>query len=115
MGHQLVIVSGGLVPCLERIGTHLSAKGILGTRVEVIDGRYTGRVIEPVMIGDEKGQSAHRFFKQRGFKIHWEASYAYADSNHDLPLFEMVGNPVAVHPDDDLRRLATERSWEIIE
>jgi HAD superfamily hydrolase (TIGR01490 family) len=114
LDHQLVIVSGGLVPCLVRIGAHLSATGILGTKVEVIDDRYTGRVILPVMIGDEKGQSASRFFTERGLEVDWEASYAYADSIHDLPLFEIVGNQVAVYPDDGLRKLAKTRGWEII-
>jgi HAD superfamily hydrolase (TIGR01490 family) len=112
--HQLLIVSGGLVPCLERIGTHLSATGVLGTSVEVFDGRYTGRVIQPVMLGAEKGVSARQFFMKRGLEIDWGASYAYADSIHDLPLFDIVGHPVAVYPDEDLRQLASNRQWEII-
>lgn len=114
MSHQLVIVSGGLVPCLERIGAHLSATGVLGTEVEMIDGCYSGRIIQPVMLGDEKGIRARQFFIERGLDINWEESYAYADSIHDLPLFDIVGHPVAVYPDEDLRQLASNRRWEII-
>jgi hypothetical protein len=40
-------------------------------------------------------------------------SYAYSDSITDLPMLELVGNPVAVNPDRDLARVAREREWEV--
>jgi hypothetical protein len=42
-------------------------------------------------------------------------SYAYSDSATDLPMMEMVGHPVAVNPDKELRRTAEERDWPILE
>ena len=42
-----------------------------------------------------------------------EASYAYSDSGTDAPMLEAVGNPVAVNPDRELRRLAEKRGWQI--
>ncbi len=39
-------------------------------------------------------------------------SYAYSDSITDLPMLELVGNPVAVNPDRELTRIAREREWE---
>src|SRR5439155_14287267 len=41
------------------------------------------------------------------------ASYAYSDSVTDLPMLELVGNPVAVNPDRELARVAREREWEV--
>ncbi len=52
--------------------------------------------------------------RQRGLEIDFAASYAYADSISDRPLFEMVGHPVAVYPDAQLAALARERNWETI-
>ena len=40
-------------------------------------------------------------------------SFAYTDSITDLPLLSAVGNPVAVNPDQDLRKVAEERDWPI--
>ncbi|MBI9009053.1 MAG: haloacid dehalogenase-like hydrolase [Tenericutes bacterium] len=42
-------------------------------------------------------------------------SKAYADSNYDLPILEIVGNPVAVNPDKMLKKIALERNYRIIE
>jgi hypothetical protein len=41
-------------------------------------------------------------------------STAYSDSHTDLPFLEVVGNPVVVNPDRDLRRIARERGWPIL-
>ena len=43
------------------------------------------------------------------------ASTAYSDSHTDLPFLEAVGRPVAVNPDRELRRIAEERGWPVLE
>ncbi len=43
------------------------------------------------------------------------ASYAYSDSMTDLPMLEAVGHPVAVNPDRELREIAEEKDWQILE
>jgi phosphoserine phosphatase len=42
-------------------------------------------------------------------------SYFYSDSINDLALLEQVDNPVTVHPDAELRQLAEDRGWKIID
>ncbi len=113
-GDAILLVSGMPVPCLERLGAALGAAGVIGTAIEVRDGRYTGRSIEPVMVGEHKGNAARAFFAQRKMTVDWAASSAYGDSIHDRSLFDLVGHPVAVHPDDGLRQLAQEQKWEIL-
>jgi len=44
----------------------------------------------------------------------FENSSFYSDSHNDLPLMNMVGNPVAVDPDDTLRAHATAQGWPVI-
>lgn len=44
----------------------------------------------------------------------FEISSFYSDSHNDLPLMNMVGNPVAVDPDDTLRAHATAQGWPVI-
>ena len=41
--------------------------------------------------------------------------YAYTDSQTDLPMLELVGNPVAVNPDSELRKIATEHEWPVLD
>lgn len=45
----------------------------------------------------------------------YENSKAYADSYYDLPILELVGHPVAVNPDDGLRKLSCENKYTIID
>jgi HAD superfamily hydrolase (TIGR01490 family) len=114
-GHLLVIASAGLAPCVRRIGSHLHAAGTVGTEVLVRNGRYSGRVGSPVVVGREKAARTLRLVSQLEVEVDWPASYAYADSIHDLPFLEVVGHPVAVHPDRGLDRIARERGWQVID
>jgi phosphoserine phosphatase len=43
-----------------------------------------------------------------------DGAFFYSDSHNDLPLLELVDNPVAVDPDDKLRDLAEAAGWPII-
>ena len=42
------------------------------------------------------------------------ASYAYSDSESDLPMLTAVGHPVAVNPDSALERIARDNGWRIV-
>ncbi len=114
-GHLLLIASGGLTPIVERIGVHLRAAGTAGTDAEFMDGRYTGRVSSPVVIGREKADRTRKLVSKLGVEVDWRESYAYADSFHDLPFMELTGHPVAVHPDQRLRSVARERGWMMLD
>ncbi|WP_438887483.1 HAD family hydrolase, partial [Bacillus cereus group sp. BC307] len=46
--------------------------------------------------------------------ITMDGAWFYSDSHYDLPLLEVVDNPVAVDPDDTLRQVAAERNWRIM-
>ena len=113
-GHVILLVSGWLTPSLEVLGTHYNANGVVGTKLEFKDGRYTGRIIPPVITGADKDYYARKFFSDNNLDIDWESSYAYADSITDIDLFNMVGHPIAVSPDKKLYDLAVSRSWKII-
>ena len=43
-----------------------------------------------------------------------DGAYFYSDSHNDLPLLEIVDNPIAVDPDDILMRRAQEAGWPVI-
>src|SRR6185437_8813079 len=47
--------------------------------------------------------------------IDLDASFAYSDSESDLPMLRAVGHAIVVNPDALLRRIALEEGWEIVE
>ena len=113
-GDLIFLVSGGPVGLLERIAQEIGADYAVGTRHEVINGRYTGRPVLPACQGPNKPALAKALIAEKGLEIDLEASYAYADSGGDIPLLEMVGHPIAVYPDEGLKPVAVERGWKIL-
>lgn len=114
-GHAILLVSGMPTPSLEILGRHYQVNGIVGTKLERKNGKYTGRIIPPVITGRYKDSHSREFFSSNNMDVDWESSYAYADSITDMGLFNMVGHPVAVNPDEKLLPLAQSRNWEILE
>lgn len=112
-GVPVVLVSSGPQPLTQHVARELGTEHAVGTKLEMRDGRYTGRSLKPVCIGEFKASLAKAYLAEVGFDVDLAASYAYADSTSDLGLLEMVGHPVATYPDEGLRKVAIERGWEI--
>jgi HAD superfamily hydrolase (TIGR01490 family) len=91
----------------------LAFDGGLGSRSEIVDGRYTGRPAGPFNYREGKVLAMRELAEREGFEL--EASYAYSDSESDLPMLRAVRHAVVVNPDALLRRIAAEEGWEVIE
>jgi HAD superfamily hydrolase (TIGR01490 family) len=111
-GRDVVIVSSSGAEVVGPIGEMLGADDVIATRMVVADGRYSG-AIEFYAAGPHKASAMTALAAERGYDL--ADSYAYSDSVTDLPMLETVGHPVAVNPDRGLRRLATQRGWEIVD
>lgn len=86
----------------------------IGTRAELDDsGYYTGRLVGDVLHGPAKAEAVLKIAAERDIDL--EYCDAYSDSINDLPLLDSVGNPHAVNPDRELRRIALARGWPVHE
>lgn len=110
-GDLTYLVTAAPADVAMRIANYLGMDGALGTRAEILDGVYTGRLIGDVLHGPAKLHSVRRLAAETGIDL--TASSAYSDSMNDRPLLEGVGHPVAVNPDRMLHRLADERGWPV--
>jgi HAD superfamily hydrolase (TIGR01490 family) len=90
----------------------LAFDGGLGSRSEIVDGRYTGRPAGPFNYREGKVVSMRELAEREGIDL--GASHAYSDSESDLPMLRAVGRPVVVNPDAELRRIAAEEGWEVL-
>lgn len=82
----------------------------IGTEVEVVDGRLTGRLAGPLCQGAAKVARIRQELPHHPL----ERATGYTDGIADLPLLEACGIRVAVHPDRPLRRVATREGWRIV-
>ena len=112
-GERVILLSGSFQPLLDIMAARLGAGVALGTQVERRNGRYTGRSLPPVCQGQGKALRLRAYLAKEGRDVDLSASSAYADSWFDQPVLDLVGRPVAVHPDEELAALATQRGWEV--
>ena len=110
-GRDVVIVSTSGAEVVEPIGEMVGADHVVATRLEIVDGRYTGE-IDYYAYGEEKAAAVRALAEQRGYDL--ERSFAYSDSITDVPMLEAVGHPHAVNPDRDLRKVAAARGWPVL-
>ena len=110
----VVIVSASFSGLVEIVGQRLGVPDVIGTRLEIIDGEYTGKVVKPLCFGENKAQLLKEFIKRNGLEIDGSSSFAYADSIFDASLLKLVGNPVATYPDRELRLLAEHNGWRTL-
>jgi len=111
-GEPVFIVSAALQEIVEGMAEELGFDGALGTICEVRDGVYTGHAVR-ALHAENKASCLRELAEQRGFDL--AECTAYSDSHTDLPFLEAVGHPVVVNPDRELRRIAGERGWPILE
>jgi len=109
-GDFCVIASASPQPLVEAAARALGAQRAVGTRAEVCDGRFTGRLEGPFCHG--RGKVA-RLWVELGTADLSQAT-AYSDSMSDLPLLTAAGAPVAVNPDRRLRREARSQGWPVL-
>ncbi len=110
-GHVVAIVSGATKFVVRPLARRLGIRHMLYTRLEVEDGCFTGRVIEPICFEEGKIYWLTQFIEEEGIDL--AKSYFYTDSITDKPLLDLVGHPVAANPDPLLYREAVRRSWPI--
>jgi HAD superfamily hydrolase (TIGR01490 family) len=110
-GEHAYIVSAALQEIVDALAAELGFDGALGTLCEVEDGAYTGRPLRSLH-GPAKAEAVRELAGREGIDL--GASTAYSDAASDLPFLEAVGNPVAVNPDRELRRVAVERGWPVL-
>jgi len=111
-GHRVALLSASTPYIVGLLADYLGlADNYICTRLEVINGVFTGRLIEPLCYADGKVYWAEAYARQRGVDL--DRSYFYTDSISDMPMLRRVGCPVAVNPDFRLRRYARRQGWPV--
>ncbi len=109
-GDFVVVLSASPHDLVEQVAARLGVHRGVGTRAEVDDGVYTGRIDGAFCYREGKLTRLREALGDVDLATVW----AYADSASDLPLLEAVGHPVAVHPDRALRLVATAAGWPVV-
>ncbi len=112
-GDCLVIITATNSFITRPIARALKIEHLLASEGEIVDQRYTGEPEGVPCFQQGKVERINQWLQQQQQQSISDA-YFYSDSVNDIPLLETVSHPVAVDPDDRLRKVAQERNWPII-
>jgi len=85
---------------------------LLATEPEIKAGRYTGGVSGIPCFQSGKVDKLMPWLQKNEETL--TGSTFYSDSHNDLPLLELVDNPVAVNADKILTQIAEKKGWEVL-
>lgn len=111
-GHTVAIVSAATPYQVNPIAKDLGIDHVMCTKMEVIDGKFTGKIIEPACWGEGKAYAGRTFAEEHNIDL--GKSFFYTDSAEDLPLMDIVGNPRPVNPDNKLTAQAFLHDWPVL-
>lgn len=110
---RIVFISDGVDLIIEPLARQLGADDVICNRLEMRKQKATGRLEDPVVGGNLSGQWARSFAADN--QIDLDKSWAYGASAADSLLLSAMGRPCAVNPDRQLRRIAKDHDWPVVE
>ncbi len=111
-GHEVWLITATPQLVAQVIADRLGLTGALGTRVQALDGVFTGALDGHVLHGAEKAAVARQFAEELDADL--ADCWAYSDSSNDIPLLSLVGNRIVVNPDAKLLAHARKNSWTVL-
>ena len=111
-GHQLVLLTSTSIYLARCAAEFFGIEHVIANQFVVEKGIFTGEMISPLCYGLGKVKHA----KTLALRLNKSLSEGvfYTDSYSDLPMLLTVGEPVAVHPDNRLRRRAKKENWSVV-
>jgi HAD superfamily hydrolase (TIGR01490 family) len=111
-GHRVVLVTGTLAPLARAITGHLPrGVEVRGTKLEIRDGCFTGRISGAHLGFEEKARVIHEAAEE--FDLDLCQSFAYGNEMSDERMLGAVGHPAAVNGCWSLKREARKRGWRV--
>jgi HAD superfamily hydrolase (TIGR01490 family) len=112
-GREVYVVSASPEEFVRPIATMVGIDKVIATKIRTDGlGRFVPELDQYVM-GPGKVAAIQEAAERDG--IYLEGSFAYTDSFTDMPMLELVGNPIAVNPDKELKEASEANDWPILE
>ena len=97
-GAEVLLVTASPSFYLEALKEELPIQRIIGTRMHVENGVYTGLIAGENCRGVQKPLRLAEDLAARGDMVDYASSWAYGDSAGDAPMLALCGHKVGVNP-----------------
>jgi phosphoserine phosphatase len=105
LGYKIGIISGGFDYFGRRLQTQLGFDYMHANRLEIVDGKLTGRVMGEIIDGPRKAALLREIAAAEGLRL--EQTIAVGDGANDLPMLSVAGLGVAFHAKPVVRQQAS--------
>ncbi|ORA40825.1 phosphoserine phosphatase SerB [Mycobacterium branderi] len=104
LGFHVGVVSGGFRQVIEPLAEELMLDFVAANKLEIVDGKLTGRVVGPVIDRAGKAEALRDFAAQAGVPM--EQTVAVGDGANDIDMLAAAGLGVAFNAKPALREVA---------
>ncbi|KGN38728.1 phosphoserine phosphatase SerB [Knoellia subterranea] len=104
LGFTVALVSGGFIEIVQPIADELSIDHARANRLEVVDGRLTGRVVGGVVDREGKAAALREFAEEAGLPL--ARTVAIGDGANDLDMLGTAGLGIAFNAKQVVREQA---------
>ena len=109
---KVLIASGSHDFLVKGFADFFKIDSSIGTPVELKNNIFTGQLSGEPTFSDGKVRAVEKWCNINDIEV--KDSIFYSDSINDLPMFEVCGVPIAVNPDEKLKKIAKERAFKVI-
>jgi len=95
LGFKIAIISGGFTYFGERLKEQLGIDYVYANKLDVKDGKLTGKVIGPIVDGARKADLLRKLAEREGIDL--RQVIAVGDGANDLPMLGLAGLGIAFH------------------
>ncbi len=104
LGYKIGILSGGFDYFGKKLQERLGFDYVYANRLEIVDGKLTGRVVGEIIDGPKKAELLQQIAQRENLSL--EQTIAVGDGANDLPMLSVAGLGVAFHAKPIVREKA---------
>jgi HAD superfamily hydrolase (TIGR01490 family) len=106
-----VAISGSPQDTVRALARRLGMDAAVGTRLGLRSGRFTGKVLQNLILQETKEAFFGMLTKKLGLDN--SSCFGFGDTEQDVSYLGGVGHPVALNPSAQLKTIALRKGWHI--
>lgn len=110
-GYFLLAVTGSYQEIAEPFAKRYGFDDCIGAVLDRVDGVFTEKEATRVVYG-QKAERINEYIAGKPLTL--EKSVAVGDSGGDISMLELVSEPIAFNPSEDLLDIAIEKGWKVV-
>lgn len=116
-GYLVFLLSGSPIEMVRIFGNELNIneKDIMAGEIEVKNNIYTGNIVSYPGSAEQKIEILLKLIREKNIDVDWQNSIAMGDNERDLKVLEKVGHPMAFNPNEELKKVAQNNDWKIVD